>query len=57
MLILQRYPGQSIWIGKDIQVIVLGHFNGVTHIGIEAPHEIKIVRDEIKDKEQVQKND
>lgn len=50
VLILQCHPGESFWIGKDIQVIVLGYFNGITHIGIEAPHEIKIVRDEIKDK-------
>ena len=48
MLILQRQPGQSIWIGKDIQVVVLGHFNGITHIGIEAPRQIKIVRDEVR---------
>lgn len=55
MLILQRYSGQSISIGKDIQIIVLGHFHGVTHIGIEAPPEMKIIRDEIKDKEPVPK--
>jgi carbon storage regulator len=51
MLILQRQPGESFWIGKDIQIVILGHFNGVTRIGIKAPPEIKIVRDEINDKE------
>ena len=57
MLILQRHPGQSFWIGTDIQVVVLGHFNGLTHIGIKAPTEIKILRDELKDKEVSEKDD
>ncbi len=51
MLILQRYAGQSISIGKDIQITVLGQFRGAARIGIVAPPEIKIVRDEIKAKE------
>jgi carbon storage regulator CsrA len=51
MRILQRFAGQSISIGKDIQIIILGHYHGATHIGVVAPPEIKIVRDEIKDKE------
>ena len=51
MLILQRNPGQAFWIGKDIQVVVLGHFNGITHIGIEAPPLIKNIKDELKEKE------
>ena len=57
MLILQRHPGQSFWIGKDIQVVVLGHFNGLTHLGIDAPTEIKILRDELKDRELSDKDD
>lgn len=31
--------------------------NGVTHIGIEAPPEVRVVRDEIKDKESGHKHD
>jgi carbon storage regulator CsrA len=50
MLILQRHPGQSIWVGKDIQIVVLGHSNGITRIGINAPVELTIVREEIKTK-------
>lgn len=51
MLILQRHAGESIWINNDIQIVVLGHFRGVTRIGVKAPSEVRIVRDEIKDKE------
>lgn len=48
MLILQRHPGQSIWIGKDIEIVVLGHSKGITRIGIHAPPDLTILRDEIK---------
>lgn len=48
MLILQRYPGQSIWIGNDIQIIVLGNSKGTCRIGINAPSELKIIREELK---------
>ncbi len=50
VLILQRHAGESIWINKDIQITILGHFNGITHIGIEAPSEIKISTVELEDK-------
>jgi sRNA-binding carbon storage regulator CsrA len=51
MLILQPFPGQPIWIGTDIKVVVLGHFNGFTHIGIEASHEFKIIKEELQSRE------
>ncbi len=53
MLILQRCPGQSIWIGNDIQIVVLGHSNGITRIGINAPPDVTIMREEIKTKERL----
>lgn len=56
MLILNRQPGQSIWIGNDIQVVVLGHSNGITRIGINAPPDVTIVREEIKTKEKVKQS-
>lgn len=49
MLILQRHYGQSIWIGNDIQIIVLGNSKGATRIGIKAPPEMNIVREELRD--------
>ncbi len=51
MLILQRHAGESIWINNDIQIVLLGHFRGVTHVGIKAPPEAKIIPDEVKKKE------
>ncbi len=47
MLVLKRCLGESIQIGKDIQVIILGHSLGITRVGITAPENIKILRSEL----------
>ena len=47
MLVLQRYPGQSIKIGDEVVVTILGNNQGSTRVGIEAPRSIHIVRDEL----------
>jgi carbon storage regulator len=47
MLILQRYPGQSILIGENIHIKILRSCNGNIHIGIKAPTEIRILREEL----------
>lgn len=57
MLILQRYPGQSIQVGKDIEIVVLGNTKGLTRIGINAPPNINIVREEIKHKYRMLRNE
>lgn len=55
MLILQRRPGESILIGDNIEVKVMG-FNEATgvRIGIEAPKEIAVHRMEAHDRIQRQ---
>jgi len=55
MLILQRRPGESILIGDNIEVKVMG-FNEATgvRIGIEAPKEIAVHRMEVHDRIQRQ---
>lgn len=51
MLILQRKIGESIMIGDNIEVKVLS-YNEATgaRIGIEAPKEIKVHRQEVYDR-------
>ena len=51
MLVLQRHAGESVWIGDNIQVTVLGNVNGATRIGIRAPQNINIVREELRNTE------
>ena len=47
MLILTRKSGEKIRIGKDIIVSVISKGNGLLKLGIEAPREISIYREEI----------
>ncbi|GAW92906.1 carbon storage regulator CsrA [Calderihabitans maritimus] len=47
MLVLARKTNQSIIIGNNIRVTVLGVEGEVVKLGIEAPREISIVRQEL----------
>ena len=47
MLILTRRPGQAILMDGGIRVVVLGIDSGGVRLGIEAPPEIGILREEV----------
>ncbi len=47
MLVLTRKLEESIIIGENIVVKVVGVDNGVVKLGIDAPRDITIVRDEL----------
>lgn len=47
MLILTRRVGETLMIGDDIQVAVLGVKGNQVRVGIEAPTAINIVREEL----------
>lgn len=47
MLILTRKVGESIMIGDSVEVKVLGLRAGQIKIGIEAPKDLKVHREEI----------
>lgn len=47
MLILTRKIGESIIIGNDINIVILAIRGGQVKIGISAPKEISVHRDEI----------
>jgi carbon storage regulator len=55
MLVLARKVGEKILIGDNISVTVVRIAHGVVRIGIEAPGEMAIIREEILD--QVQQED
>ena len=48
MLVLSRKAGERIWIGDDISVTVVRISGGGVRIGIEAPKELPVVREELK---------
>ena len=48
MLILQRKPGESLLIGEDIEVSILGIESGRVRIAVKAPKQVPILRSELK---------
>lgn len=48
MLVLSRCVGQSIKIGDDITISVVRIEKGNVRLGIEAPLDVAIVRDDVK---------
>lgn len=50
MLVLTRKPGEGILIGDDIKITVVEMKSGAIRIGIEAPQNQKIYRQEVYDR-------
>jgi carbon storage regulator len=48
MLVLSRKDGEKIIVGNSIVVTVLKAGEGRVRLGIEAPHEIPVYREEIR---------
>ena len=49
MLVLSRKVGEKIWIGENISVTVVRVAQGIVRIGVDAPNNMPIVREEIRD--------
>ena len=47
MLVLSRRPGESVAIGNDIVITVVALSGNQVRIGIEAPREVRVLRQEI----------
>lgn len=50
MLILTRNVGKSIKIGNDIEVVVLGVKGSQVRIGINAPKDVPVHREEVAER-------
>ncbi len=49
MLVLTRKIGQRFLIGDNIRITILDGQNGRIKIGIEAPRDVTILREELRD--------
>ncbi len=54
MLIFTRRVGESFYIGDDVKVTVLGISGNQTRLGIKAPMDVAVDREEIYRKKQLE---
>jgi carbon storage regulator len=50
MLVLSRKVGERIWIGDQISVTIVRISSGAVRLGIEAPAELAVAREELRDR-------
>jgi carbon storage regulator len=48
MLVLTRKVGETLMIGDDVQVVILGTKGNQVRVGVKAPKETVIDREEIR---------
>lgn len=57
MLILTRKPGETIRIGDNISVTILGVVGNQVRIGVDAPKEVSVHRQEVYERIQYEENE
>ena len=55
MLILTRRVGETVMIGDDIAITILGVKGNQVRVGVNAPKEVSVHREEIYDRIQQEK--
>jgi carbon storage regulator len=56
MLILTRRVGESLMIGNDVTVTVLGVNGNQVRLGVNAPKNVEVHREEIYERVQAERN-
>ncbi len=47
MLILTRRPGESLYVGEDIRITILGLQGKQIKIGLDVPNDMTVYREEV----------
>ncbi len=47
MLVLTRKNGQKLMIGDNIEIVIIESYNNSVKIGIKAPKEVSVYREEV----------
>jgi carbon storage regulator len=47
MLVISRKPGESLMLSDNIKITIVSLSNDKVAIGVEAPKEIKVIREEL----------
>lgn len=55
MLILNRKEGEAIFVGDNVKVVILGARGNSVRLGIEAPKEVPVHREEVYEEIQREK--
>ena len=55
MLVLTRRPGESLKIGDEVTIIIIGVNGEQVRLGIDAPREIEVHREEVYKRIQAEK--
>jgi len=55
MLIFTRRTGERVRIGDDIVITVLFHSSGQVKLGVEAPPELPVDREEVRERREQEK--
>jgi len=56
MLVLSRKVGEHVHIGDDVRITVVATGNNKVRIGIEAPEDVMVDRDEIRASKEKEKS-
>ena len=48
MLVIRRHPGESIWIGDEVEIEVIDCGGNRVKLGIRAPKEVPVMRSEAR---------
>lgn len=51
MLVLTRKEGESLLIGDNIKVTIVRAGANHVRVGVQAPREVKVIREELKERE------